>query len=130
MKPSNLSAPVYARKELEDGSIFISRVPLSPQKKSFDELPPPLNPIKEKSYNLTQEQIKEIQQLREKDPIKWSRKKLAEKFGCSQLYIGIIAPVSKERRIELQEEINEEIERMGWKKRFIRNERTRRRELW
>src|ERR1044071_4884770 len=68
LKPSKLSAPVYAQRELEDGSTFVSRVPLLPPKVSEDELPPPLNPIKEKSYHLTQEQIKEIQQLREKDP--------------------------------------------------------------
>ncbi|CAG8522424.1 10956_t:CDS:1 [Funneliformis caledonium] len=129
-KLSNSSAPIYARRELEDGSLFISRVPLSPQKISYDDLPPPLKPIKEKSYHLTQEQVKEIQQLREQNPVKWSRKKLAEKFECSQLYIGIIAPVSKERRAQLEEEKNAEIEEMGWKKRFIRKERVRRREIW
>src|ERR1051325_4980273 len=67
VKNSKLSAPIYAEKELEDGSIFVSRVPLSPQKISFDDLPPPLKPIKEKSYHLTQEQINEIKQLREQD---------------------------------------------------------------
>ncbi|RGB35758.1 mitochondrial ribosomal protein subunit L20-domain-containing protein, partial [Rhizophagus diaphanus] len=92
-------------------------------------LPPPLKPIKKKSYHLTHEQINEIKQLREKDPIKWTRKKLAEKFECSQFYIGIIAPVSEERRNELEEEYNQKIEEMGWKKRFIRNERSRRRDL-
>ncbi|RIA86793.1 mitochondrial ribosomal protein subunit L20-domain-containing protein [Glomus cerebriforme] len=130
IKPSNSSAPIYAEEELEDGSKFISRVPLYPQKISLDELPPPLNPIKQKSYNLTQEQINEIKQLREQDPIKWTRKKLAEKFECSQFYIGIIAPVSEERRIELEAENIQKIEKMGWKKRFVRNERARRRELW
>jgi hypothetical protein len=130
VKTSKLSAPIYAEKELEDGSIFVSRVPLSPQKRSYDELPPPLKQIKQKSYHLTQEQIKEIKQLREQDPIKWSRKNLAEKFECSQFYIGIIAPVSEERSIQLKEEINQRIEEMGWKKRFVRKERARRRELW
>lgn len=130
IKPSKSSAPIYEKKELEDGSVFISRVPLNSQNQSFDELPPPLKPIKKKSYHLTQEQINEIKQLREQDPIKWTRKKLAEKFECSQFYIGIVAPISEERRIELEEEYNQKIERTGWKKRFVRNERARRRELW
>ncbi|CAI2162608.1 6971_t:CDS:2 [Funneliformis geosporum] len=43
---------------------------------------------------------------------------------------SIIAPVSKEKRDQLEEAKNAEIEDMGWKKRFIRKERTRRRELW
>ena len=130
VKVNKSSAPVYTKEELEDGSIFISRVPLSPEKISHDDLPPPLRPIKQKLYHLTQEQIDEIRQLREQDPVKWTRKKLAEKFECSQFYIGIIAPVSKERKIELEKEIDQKIEKMGWKKKFIRNERARRRELW
>ncbi|GBC02611.1 hypothetical protein RclHR1_04700013 [Rhizophagus clarus] len=130
IKISKSSAPIYEKKELEDGSIFISRVPLNSQNQSFDELPPPLKPIKKKSYHLTQEQINEIKQLREQDPIKWTRKNLAEKFECSQFYIGIVAPVTEERRIELEEEYNQKINEMGWKKRFVRNERVRRRELW
>src|SRR5947199_374697 len=66
VKTGKLSAPIYAQKELEDGSVFISRVTLSPQKISPDELPTTLKPIKQKSYNLTKEQKKKIKKLKNK----------------------------------------------------------------
>ncbi|KAF2202385.1 hypothetical protein GQ43DRAFT_312506 [Delitschia confertaspora ATCC 74209] len=55
----------------------------------------------EKKYNVTPEQIEEIRRLRKEDPEKWTRVRLAEKFGCSQFFVGLVAPNGgKAERVE------------------------------
>lgn len=52
---------------------------------------PPLRQPAQKNYNLTPEQIEEIQQLRLQDPVEWNRKNLAKKFNCSEFVISLVS---------------------------------------
>lgn len=93
-------------------------------------LPPPMRPPYEKKYHLGPDQIEEIRRLRAEDPFTWTRKKLAEKFDCSQFFVGMVVQASKERK-EQQKQILENVkERWGRRRRYAREDRTKRRELW
>lgn len=84
----------------------------------------------EKKYHLSEKDIQEIRKLRTDDPYTWTRKKLAEKFECSQFFVGMIceAPVEKK---ELERGKLEAIkERWGRRRRYARDDRGKRRELW
>jgi hypothetical protein len=68
--------------------------------------------------------------LRSADPFTWTRKKLAEKYVCSQFFVGMICEASKERK-EQQKQILENVkEKWGRRKRYAREDRAKRRELW
>ncbi|KAF4983243.1 hypothetical protein FDECE_17342 [Fusarium decemcellulare] len=44
------------------------------------------------NYNLSAADIKEMKRLRAEDPVKWSVNELAEKFGCSTIFVKMAAP--------------------------------------
>ncbi len=93
-------------------------------------LPPPIRAPYEKKYHLGQDQIAEIRRLRSEDPFTWTRKKLAEKFDCSQFFVGMVVEASKERK-EQQKQVLENVkEKWGRRKRYAREDRAKRRELW
>lgn len=93
-------------------------------------LPPPVRATQEKKYHLTPKEIEEIRQLRTEDPFTWTRKKLAEKFVCSQFFVGMVCEASKERK-EQQKQVLENVkEKWGRRKRYAREDRAKRRELW
>lgn len=108
---------------LADGSIFIAReapVPVSIQAKAA-----PLTAPYEKQYNLTEQQMEEMRQLRREDPQTWTRKKLAEKFNCSQLFVAISAPLPPSAQS------NETVaSKDGYRRKLIKENRQKRRELW
>lgn len=105
---------------LSDGSIFVTREP--PVSVNVQATAPPLREPYEKKYHLTDAQIAEMRELRKQDPQTWTRKKLAEKFNCSELFVSIAAPTVKRAfRIEPQG---------GYRKQLIKKNRQRRRELW
>ena len=85
---------------------------------------------KEKKYHLTPKEIEEIRRLRTEDPWLWTRKKLAEKFECSQFFVGMVAeaPVEKKEYEKVKEEGVKE--RWGRRRRYAREDRGKRRELW
>jgi hypothetical protein len=84
----------------------------------------------EKKYHLGEQEIAEIRRLRTEDPFTWTRKKLAEKYVCSQFFVGMVCEASKERK-EQQRQILENVkEKWGRRKRYAREDRTKRRELW
>ncbi|CAG8665463.1 4142_t:CDS:1, partial [Scutellospora calospora] len=131
IKPSKLSAPIYYETILDDGSKFISRVPLAKPTITMDNLPPPLKPPKENNHRkLTEDDIKEMRELRLSDPEKWTCNELAKKFQCSSLFVGQVAPLSNERREIYEASKVAQFNKMGWKKRFVRRERARRRANW
>ena len=88
-----------------------------------------IRPQYEKKYHLGPEQMEEIRRLRKEDPKKWSRIRLAEKFECSQFFIGLCccAPEVKEERDRELEAIKK---RWGRKKTEAREERKARKALW
>ncbi|KAK7509263.1 mitochondrial 54S ribosomal protein mL58 [Phyllosticta citriasiana] len=93
------------------------------------KLPPPLRQPYEKKYHLTERDIAEIRRLRASDPVKWSRQKLADKFECSQFFIGLVAP-APEHAQRKADEIEEIKRRWGPRRRAAREDRKRRKEMW
>ncbi|KAK9760290.1 hypothetical protein K7432_015854 [Basidiobolus ranarum] len=79
------TAPIYWESKLDDGSIFISRIPKQPIIPKAEDLPPTLKPVQPKKYHLTEEDRLQIQELRNKNPSHWTRNRLAKKFDCSSL---------------------------------------------
>ncbi|KAF2106129.1 mitochondrial ribosomal protein subunit L20-domain-containing protein, partial [Lophiotrema nucula] len=92
-------------------------------------LPPPVRAPYEKKYHLTPEEVKEIQRLRQEDPVAWTRVRLAERFGCSQFFVGMVAKNegAAERVRAEQEKV---MRRWGRVRRMAREDRGRRRESW
>ncbi|KAI9312441.1 mitochondrial ribosomal protein subunit L20-domain-containing protein [Dichotomocladium elegans] len=111
---------------LEDGSIFVSRhSPVS--SKTQAAAAPPLRTPHQKKYNLTEAQIAEMRQLRLEDPATWTRKKLAEKFGCSELFVSIASPAAT-TTTKAVEQIAPKHD--GYRRQLIKQNRERRRALW
>lgn len=74
--------------------------------------------------------MEEIRRLRKADPSLWTRDKLAKKFDCSNLFIGIVCEATKERKEEQQQRL--EAVKMKWGRRrcTAREDRGKRREMW
>jgi hypothetical protein len=94
-------------------------------------LPPALRQAKPaQGPKLNQAQIEEIKQLRYKDPKTNSCQVLARQYGCSPIFVSMIAPLGKEQRQELDKERNASQESWGERKQLIRAIRRKRREFW
>jgi hypothetical protein len=92
-------------------------------------LPTPVRAPYEKRYHLTEAEIAEIRDLRTKDPRTWTRVKLAEKFECSQFFVGMV--VKAPQRAKQVERLHEGARRRwGSKRRMAREDRVRRKESW
>lgn len=92
-------------------------------------LPAPVRTPYEKKYHLDEAQIAEIRKLRLGDPEKWTRVKLAEKFGCSQFFVGMVVKVpEKAERVAAEHQAARE--KWGKRRREAREERERRKVLW
>lgn len=83
----------------------------------------------EKKYHLDDAQIEEIRKLRLGDPDKWTRVKLAEKFGCSQFFVGMVVKVP-EKAERIAAEHRGMREKWGKRRKMAREERERRKVLW
>jgi Mitochondrial ribosomal protein subunit L20 len=59
-----------------------------------------------------------------------SRNEIAKMFGCSQFFVGMAAPLSKQEVKEVFQKRQEERDSWGMRKRFYRDERQRRRQEW
>ncbi|KAH7082334.1 mitochondrial ribosomal protein subunit L20-domain-containing protein [Paraphoma chrysanthemicola] len=92
-------------------------------------LPVPVRAPYEKKYHLTDKEIGEIQTLRSQDPYTWTRVKLAEKFGCSQFFVGMVVK-AKERAKEVETEHAEARRKWGQRRRVAREDREKRKALW
>ncbi|KAI9271899.1 mitochondrial ribosomal protein subunit L20-domain-containing protein [Phascolomyces articulosus] len=116
----------FTETALSDGSIFVTReAPVSAQVQATTA-PPLRSQPKRVTTKLTQEQIQEMRSLRQSDPTTWTRKKLADKFGCSELFVSISAPTVK-RAVKVEVPPTSDA---GYRKQLIRKNRERRRELW
>jgi hypothetical protein len=97
---------------------------------SSTSLPPPV--VKPKPgyqrHHLLEEDVVEIRRLRTSDPVKWSRLRLARKFNCSSLFVGICCEATKEK-VEAEKAKLEALKaRWGPKRRMAREDRIKRRE--
>ena len=102
----------------------------NPYNDSGNKLPPSIRERPEKKYHLREKEIEEIRRLRTEDPNKWTQNKLAEKFQCSQFFIGMVSKAPKERLERAEKELEKVKERWGKKRRYARDDRQKRRELW
>ncbi|KAL9638982.1 MAG: hypothetical protein Q9164_001216 [Protoblastenia rupestris] len=103
----------------------------NPYTDSSRHLPPLARKVqKEKKYHLTPNDIEEIRKLRTEDPWVWTRKKLAEKFECSQFFIGIVAEAPAKKKDTERAKLDDVKERWGRRRRDAREDRAKRRELW
>ncbi|KAF2713037.1 hypothetical protein K504DRAFT_369956 [Pleomassaria siparia CBS 279.74] len=92
-------------------------------------LPPPVRKPYEKKYTLGEVEIAEIRRLRLSDPDKWTRVKLAEKFGCTQFFVGMLVRVpEKHQRVETSHQKARDM--WGERRRGAREDRIRRRAMW
>jgi hypothetical protein len=92
-------------------------------------LPPPVRAPYEKKYHLTEKEISEIRRLRSEDPDTWTRVRLAEKFGCSQFFVGMIAK-NEEKAARVEAAHQDSRDRWGNRRRTAKEDRARRKELW
>ena len=78
---------------------------------------------------MSEAQVDEIRRLRHQDPDTWTRIRLAEKFGCSQFFVGLVA--KNEEKAKRVESMHEEARRKwGARRREAREDRGRRKVLW
>ncbi|KAJ2062222.1 hypothetical protein GGI17_002580 [Coemansia sp. S146] len=128
---NSLGTNVHFTEKLEDGSIFVSRVPKTMPEINMADLPPPVReykPVQRKE--LTDELRHALVKLRSEDPGHWTVSKLAKKFDVPAQVVLMLAPCPKWRRVEIQQQADSEWEKMGYKKRLIKINRLRRRMLW
>lgn len=97
---------------------------------SSPHLPPPLRPITEKKYHLTEADISEIRRLREEDPVKNSRTILAKRYNASRFFVGMVAEASQQHKKKKWQEMESVKESWGKRRREAREGRKRRREGW
>ena len=102
----------------------------NPYGQSYKRLPPPVRVTQPKKYHLGPEEIEEIRRLRAEDPFVNTRKKLAERFQCSQLFVGMICEASKERKDQQKQILANAKAKWGRRKKEAREDRAKRRELW
>lgn len=93
-------------------------------------LPPSIGKPEEKRYHLKEDEIAEIHRLRQEDPFTWSRKKLAQKFDCSEFFVAMICEASPARKAQQQRALDEIKARWGNRRRHAREDRQKRRILW
>jgi len=78
---------------------------------------------------LTDADIAEIRRLRTEDPYMWTRVRLAEKFGCSQFFVGMVVK-ARERAAEVEREHEGMRGKWGVRRREAREDRERRKGMW
>ncbi|PUU83931.1 mitochondrial ribosomal protein subunit L20-domain-containing protein [Tuber borchii] len=94
------------------------------------KLPPPVTEIKEKKYHLTPTDFSRMRSLRKSNPNVWTRGKLAEEFGTSRFFAGMIAEADDKRKEKMWAKMEKVKERWGPRRRNARIDRARRREGW
>ncbi len=94
------------------------------------KLPPPVIKQTEgyQRYHLTMKDVEEIRRLRTSDPVKWSRIRLARKFNCTSLFIGICCQAPPEKLALEKAKLEAIRERWGPKRTMAREDRIKRRE--
>ncbi|KZT09349.1 uncharacterized protein LAESUDRAFT_723088 [Laetiporus sulphureus 93-53] len=98
-------------------------------------MPPALQkPRPEQPKVLSDEELARLRELRKADPGHWTRRRLAKEFGCSPMFVKLVAPLSKQARRAATEKRESEHDeaRSTWgpRKALVRDARRRRREFW
>ncbi|KAJ1920529.1 hypothetical protein H4219_001228 [Mycoemilia scoparia] len=116
-------------KTLNDGSLFVSRVPDAKTYEAVKEedLPPAIGPMVQNKKHLTASDVQEIRRLRNEDPAHWTRSRLAKRFDCNPVFIGMVSKCPEWRLQEIQKENERKWLMTGYKRRLIKINRLRRR---
>lgn len=97
---------------------------------STNELPRVFKAASASKHYLTAKDIEEMRQLRLKDPMTWSRGKLAKRFNCNPLFVGMVCEASPEKKA-VQKQVLEAVKsRWGIKRTMAREDRELRKEVW
>ncbi|CAI4046779.1 hypothetical protein SUVZ_11G2940 [Saccharomyces uvarum] len=83
-----------------------------------------------KTYHLGPQEVEEIQRLRQENPLKYTRKVLAAKFGVSPLFVSLISKPNGQRAQEMDRRLQEIQSRWKDKRCVAREDRKRRKLLW
>ncbi|KAI8967493.1 mitochondrial ribosomal protein subunit L20-domain-containing protein [Mycotypha africana] len=130
MKPS---VPIKET-ALPNGTVFVERLPVVEPtiQASYAPLLHRNSTTLTTTKKLTESEIAEMRQLRQSDPSTWTRSKLAEKFGCSPLFVSMAAPLPKDILQQHQEEQKNAANSTmrGYRRKLITEQRQKRRELW
>ncbi|KAH9080241.1 mitochondrial ribosomal protein subunit L20-domain-containing protein [Lactarius deliciosus] len=106
----------------------------SPPAATSSSLPPPLAQPKLERPRLSDDKITEMQRLRMQDPKRYTRQRLAEKFGCSSAFVSYVAPLARSEKkaaLERRERTHEKARaRWGEKAALIHEIRKKRKEYW
>ena len=102
---------------------------------SEQKLPPALKPRSRgvapiNASPLTQDQILQIQALRQADPVRNTATALARQFKCSAAFVRIIAPAPNEVKEQRAEESAEQRKTWSLRRPVVAAERAERRKLW
>uniref|UniRef100_A0A060T6R9 ARAD1C22462p n=1 Tax=Blastobotrys adeninivorans TaxID=409370 RepID=A0A060T6R9_BLAAD len=91
---------------------------------------PLLQPEPSKKYHLTEEDVIKIQELRNSDPEKWTRRALAKEFNCSEFFISLASEPRQDQKEEMDRRL--QVIKSLWTENRARERRNRqrRRELW
>ncbi|KAM5352662.1 hypothetical protein ACJ41O_005384 [Fusarium nematophilum] len=91
------------------------------------KLPPAMKYARrDPNYNLTAADIQEMKRLRAEDPVTWSVNNLAEKFGCSTVFVKMAAPAPVEHLKNLKAKQERREARWGTIRANAREDRKRR----
>lgn len=115
------------------GAAAFSAVPsrLMPEDASEQTpLPPAVRQYGEKKYHLGPKEIKEMRALRTADSQKWTRKRLQERFKCSNYFVATVVEASEDWKRRERERVAERMSVWGAKRRGARLERRRRKDAW
>ncbi|TIA88189.1 hypothetical protein E3P99_02730 [Wallemia hederae] len=107
--------------QLDDGSQLIVNPPPSAAEAYPDSHSVHLN------FNLSDDQISEIKSLRREGA---SSNALARQFNCSKGLIAVVAPASKQARLEHEQNQLRQRVQWGFNKQLSREQRNKRREYW
>jgi hypothetical protein len=128
--PSVLHTPLKFLPKTDKRRHLMANSSTSTMATSSLPLPPPV--IKQKPsyqrYHLSEEDVEEMRRLRELDPEKWSRLKLARKFNCSSWFVAYSCGGPKEKAEAERAKLEAIKARWGPKRRMAREDRVKRRE--
>ena len=113
-------------------ALFDAAAPLSDER--LANLPPALakhhRQARAATNQVTDDQIAQMQVLRNQDPYTNTAGHLAKEFGCSPTFVSIVAPAPKSVRQAREAESDLKKATWGMNKRISRAQRAERRALW
>lgn len=100
------------------------------QLQSAQEIPAMKGQIR-KRYHLTEQDLKEMRELRRTDPMEWSIKRLSKKFECSSVFTHLVCEGLAPQKTAEQKMVTDIVKsNWGQKRREAREDRVIRKEHW